>query len=335
MIAISYRRDDSLATTGRLYDRLQAQFGKTNVFMDFDSIPAGVDFRKQIAAAIDRTEVVIAMIGPRWLGERNDAARRIDDPADFVRLEIARALERDIPVIPLLIGGAVMPSPDVLPADLKELAFRNALPLDSGLDFHNHPDRVISRIADIIDTAPRTARTARPSRFRPTTWMIVALLILTVATVIWLIFKNRTESRGPTLAVQSTPDIAIDRYTQLNGVWVVFEQVNKEHGGEEIIWNYEAAVNGRELTMRGRKTVVNEPGESTARRALMPDEKLTSSTFTLVLKGLQAEGASDEQDPNGHVYSTLKIQFSEDFKSLSGTLKTGGTEVSTLYGSKQ
>src|SRR3982751_1717097 len=154
MIAISYRRDDSSPATGRLYDRLQTHFGKANVFMDFDSIPAGVDFRQQIAQAIDRTQVVIAVIGPRWLGERSGISRRIDELDDFVRLEIARALGRGIPVIPLLAGGAVMPGADSLPPDIRELAFRHALPLDSGIDFHNHADRIIARISEITRQAP-------------------------------------------------------------------------------------------------------------------------------------------------------------------------------------
>ena len=99
MIAISYRREDSLPIAGRLYDRLQAKFGKKNVFMDFDSIPPGADFRQHIKQMIEQSNLVIAIIGPHWLGEQPDASRRIDNPADFVRLEIAYALERRIPRI--------------------------------------------------------------------------------------------------------------------------------------------------------------------------------------------------------------------------------------------
>src|SRR5436309_8701377 len=103
MIAISYRRYDSLPIAGRLYDRLQATFGKSNVFMDFDSIRPGLDFRTQIRDTIDRAEVVIAVVGPRWLGPEADTSRRIDDPNDFVRLEISHALTRKIPIIPVLV----------------------------------------------------------------------------------------------------------------------------------------------------------------------------------------------------------------------------------------
>jgi hypothetical protein len=150
VIAISYRREDSLPIAGRLYDRLQSKFGKRNVFMDFDSIPAGVDFRDQIKHTIKRSHVVVALIGSRWLGEQTDSSRRIDDPTDFVRLEIKYALEQGIPIIPLLVDNTPMPKPEKLPPEIERLAFRNALPLDSGLDFHNHADRVINSICGLV-----------------------------------------------------------------------------------------------------------------------------------------------------------------------------------------
>src|SRR5205807_5003057 len=153
MIAISYRREDSLPIAGRLYDRLQAKFGKKNVFMDFDSIPPGADFRQQIKQMIEKSNLVIAIIGPHWLGEQPDTSRRIDNPADFVRLEIAYALEGGIPVIPVLINTTQMPKPEMLPPDIQELAFRHALPLDSGMDFHSHVDRLIGGIGKATDAA--------------------------------------------------------------------------------------------------------------------------------------------------------------------------------------
>src|SRR4029077_17170227 len=164
MIAISYRREDSLPIAGRLYDRLQAKFGKKNVFMDFDSIPPGADFRQEIKQMIDRSNLVIAIIGPHWLGEQSDASPRIYNPADFLRLEIAYALEGGIPVIPLLINTTQMPKPEVLPPDIQELAFRHALPLDSGMDFHSHADRLITGIGKAMAVAPRSSRREEASK---------------------------------------------------------------------------------------------------------------------------------------------------------------------------
>lgn len=208
MIAISYRREDTLPIAGRLYDRLQATFGKANVFMDFDSIRPGLDFRDQIRDTIDRSELVIAIIGPNWVGQKNDASRRIDDPHDFVRLEVAHALKRDIPIIPVLINNTPMPSPETLPPELQGLAFRHALPLDSGLDFHQHADRVISGIRHVVkDTvgsatgaftsaAGETAagRAAGASRSRSRSLIVIGLILAATAAAIatWLVLPRLT-----------------------------------------------------------------------------------------------------------------------------------------------
>jgi len=158
VIAISYRREDSLPIAGRLYDRLQTKFGKSNVFMDFDSIPPGVDFREQIKRTIEQSNLVIALIGPKWLGEKSDKSRRIDDSNDFVRLEIAHALQCGIIVIPVLINNASMPPPEKLPPDIEGLAFRNAVTLDSGIDFHHHADRLINSICRLKDVSLKRSR---------------------------------------------------------------------------------------------------------------------------------------------------------------------------------
>jgi hypothetical protein len=154
MIAISYRREDSTPVAGRLHDRLRAEFGKENVFMDFDSIPYGVDFREHIKRTLERADVVVAVIGPGWLGGQQEAARRIDDPSDFVRLEIAGALQRGIPVIPILVDDTPMPKADALPPEIAAFAFRNALVLDTGIDFHHHADRLVAGIRDLLKDIP-------------------------------------------------------------------------------------------------------------------------------------------------------------------------------------
>ena len=165
MIAISYRREDSLPVAGRLYDRLQTEFGKGNVFMDFDSIPYGVDFRDHIKQMIDQSKVLVAMIGPDWVGRRRHRGRRIDDPGDFVRIEIAYALNRKLPIIPVLVNSAQMPSPDQLPKDIEGLAFRNALNLDVGIDFHHHAEKLavaINRILTAVQPKPPDLEETRP-----------------------------------------------------------------------------------------------------------------------------------------------------------------------------
>jgi hypothetical protein len=160
-IVISYRRADSEAVTGRIRDRLVAHYGQDSVFMDIDSIPFGIDFRDYIKEALDRTDVLIAVMGSAWQGKMSDGPARIMEEVDPVRIEVETALARGIAVIPLLIDEAVMPQPSELPDSLKNLAFRNAAYVDSGRDFHLHMDRLI-RSMDRLLGRVEEARVAAP-----------------------------------------------------------------------------------------------------------------------------------------------------------------------------
>ena len=129
-IFLSYRREDTEGQAGRLYDDLVAAFGSDSVFMDVAAIQPGRDFRKSIDQSLNSCGVFLSLIGKNWLTATNSSGqRRLDDPADFVRIETGAALKRDIPVVPVLVQGASAPKPDQLPDDLKELAFRNAVEL--------------------------------------------------------------------------------------------------------------------------------------------------------------------------------------------------------------
>ncbi len=126
-IFISYRRSDSGGYTGRLMDDLKEQFPTSEVFRDVEAIEAGSDFVEAIDKAVGSCSVLLAVIGPRWLSASDAAGRRrIEDENDFVRLEIATALRRDVRVIPVLVEGAPMPSADDLPNEIKLLARRQA-----------------------------------------------------------------------------------------------------------------------------------------------------------------------------------------------------------------
>ncbi len=147
---ISYRRDDSTDMTGRIYDRLIATFGKEAIFKDVDSIPLGVHFAEYISASIKKCHVVIAIIGSEWWGnDPTGKQRRIDDPGDFVRIEIETALKHDIPIIPLLVKGIPMPNPEELPESLKRLAFYNGMPVRIDPDFHRDVDDLIAGLERI------------------------------------------------------------------------------------------------------------------------------------------------------------------------------------------
>lgn len=129
-IFVSYRRNDSQGEAGRLFDDLVTHFGEQKVFMDVAGIEAGRDFRKAIEESVANCGVLLVIVGPSWLTAKNEAGvRRLDDPADFVREEVAAALRRDIPVIPVLVRGAEMPRVEQLPDTLKDLAYRNCVEL--------------------------------------------------------------------------------------------------------------------------------------------------------------------------------------------------------------
>jgi hypothetical protein len=127
-IFISYRRQDSGGSAGRLYDRLRERFGDDTIFRDVDTIGFGSDFLKDIHDAIEQSDVVIVVIGNKWLSVNDEKGNlRIHDPDDFVRLELATALSKNKRVIPALVDEADMPDAEILPEDLRALAFRNAV----------------------------------------------------------------------------------------------------------------------------------------------------------------------------------------------------------------
>ncbi len=129
-IFINYRRDDSQGTAGRLRDRLAKDPRSGDVFMDVDNIPAGADFVEYLNSQVGACEVLLAVIGPSWLKATDESGqRRLDDPGDFVRVEIAAALARKVRVVPVLVDGARLPKADELPDDLKSLVRRNAIEL--------------------------------------------------------------------------------------------------------------------------------------------------------------------------------------------------------------
>lgn len=146
-VFISYRRGDSSGHAGRIYDQLSTRFGDGQVFMDVDAIEPGVDFVDYIADAVGSCDVLVAVIGPDWLDASGpDGRTRLEDPHDFVRLEVSTALERDVRVIPVLVEGAAIPSERELPTPLTKLARRHALSVsDSRFKYD------VGRLVETID----------------------------------------------------------------------------------------------------------------------------------------------------------------------------------------
>lgn len=146
-IFLSYRRDDSSDITGRIYDRLTQHFGADRVFKDVDSIPLGVDFKQHLSLAVSQCNVFLAVIGTDWLSVSAATGQsHIHDASDFVRIEVESALERQIPVIPLLVQKTTIPAEKDLPESLKPLIYRNGLSIRPDPDFHHDMDRLIRAI---------------------------------------------------------------------------------------------------------------------------------------------------------------------------------------------
>lgn len=158
-IVISYRRQDSEAVAGRIRDRLAGHYGAESVFMDIDSIPFGTDFREHIKKVLGQTDIVLAIIGPRWTGPRRGRPARIKEPNDPVRIEVERALEHGVPLVPVLVNGAQVPKPSELPEALQDLSYRNAAEVDSGRDFHPHVDRLIRSMDQMLGDRMAPAET--------------------------------------------------------------------------------------------------------------------------------------------------------------------------------
>lgn len=187
-IFISYRRSDSRTISGRIYDRLATAFGGAEyVFKDVDSIPFGADFRTYINDSISACDALMAIIGPTWVTTTDEQGRRrIDDPNDFVRLEIEAALEQNLPVYPVLVHGAAMPRADDLPESLQSLAYRNAASVRDDPDFHRDMDRLIHDMQVALNPPPSPVEAAapRPTSSSPSRGLITGAVAAVVVVVL-------------------------------------------------------------------------------------------------------------------------------------------------------
>lgn len=200
-IFVSYRREDNADAAQAIYDKLADHFGAESVVFDVNTIAPGVDFVQFLNRQVNECDALLAVIGDHWLDLRTtDGTRRIDDREDFVRIEIAAALRRKIPVIPVLVGKASMPSSAQLPRGLKRLSRSNAAEVRAGRDWQTHLERLVRDVGHSIatgeaktdsDTRDQTARRARggsESSWTPRRWgcqVSVSVAILVLGLVIY------------------------------------------------------------------------------------------------------------------------------------------------------
>jgi len=149
-IFINYRRDDSIAIAGRLRDRLAEIFGPDNLFMDVDNIPVGINFDEYLKSQVGQCDAMLSVIGPNWLNAKDETdQRRIDKTDDFVAIELAAALAREILVIPVLVDGTHMPKASELPASLKPFVLRNAIQVRN-TNFGGDAEILIAKICEAL-----------------------------------------------------------------------------------------------------------------------------------------------------------------------------------------
>jgi TIR domain len=193
-VFISYRRNDSAGHAGRVHDRLAQEFGADLLFMDVDNLPLGADFIKALHKEVAKCRVLLAVIGPGWLDVRDGSGqRRLNNPNDFVRVEIAAALQRKIPVIPILLEGTAIPSADQLPPDLQELSVRHGINVRHD-SFHSDMDRLIRGLKGQMASKPVEPQKppgqlgeppTKLSRERRPIFMALVVAIIGLASLIW------------------------------------------------------------------------------------------------------------------------------------------------------
>jgi hypothetical protein len=270
-IFISYRRDDAAGSSGRLYDRLVARFDEDRVFMDIDTIHAGEPFAVRIEEALANCAACVVVIGRTWESITTpNGSRRLDDPTDFVRLEVAGALRSGAKVFPVLVDGGSMPSPGSLPEDIRDLAGLQAIPLRG--DSWNYD---VGRLMLALDQAlgvPDGAETGGgsggtdsggggtpkptpPRRLGPVAiGVIVALLIALAGGTAWLATRSSgttttppstTASTSPSSSVSTsgdciapTPPVTSGSAPRLDGLYQVDMTLTCFHGdlGTNLLW---------------------------------------------------------------------------------------------------
>ncbi|WP_426562581.1 toll/interleukin-1 receptor domain-containing protein [Angustibacter sp. McL0619] len=160
-VFVSYRRSDVSGYAGRITDALGAALGRANVFQDVATIVPGVDFPEEVDGWLARSDALLAIIGPGWLGALTaEGERRLFQADDLVRMEVAHGLRSDVRVVPVLVGGAALPSAAELPQDLKELATRQAITLRDDT-FHQDVERLLRSLRGEPSLAPQGLRGRR------------------------------------------------------------------------------------------------------------------------------------------------------------------------------
>ncbi len=199
-VFISYRREDTAAAAGRVYDRLSRLLLKANVFFDVSTIGGGEDFVQRIASEIAKSDTALIFIGDKWLAPSvPDGAPRIFQAEDYVRAEVRAALSRQVLIVPVLVGGAHMPRPEQLPEDIRAITHKNALPLRHE-SFEDDTENIVAAVLGL--SAAERAWEDKPSLGAKAAYaiggaIVASLLVLLVALLhFWVMGRPLSASIG-------------------------------------------------------------------------------------------------------------------------------------------
>ena len=257
-IFISYRRDDSAGYARAVYDELARRFGAERIFIDVDDIGAGQSFVDVIRQAVGESQVLLVLIGKRWLGARDDGTPRLFDPADFVALEVASGLAKGMRVIPLLLDSATMPTAAELPASLRALAERNALELDN-TRFAADMERLVGVLRDVLgepaSSSPASTTASPRAAAASRAWAIGGAFVAVVALVVlgWTLFPHGGAARD--VASSAPASAAIVARAELDGAW----QADVTYDWPDARFVERFALDGEGSDLRGSASFLGVP----------------------------------------------------------------------------
>jgi hypothetical protein len=209
-IFISYRRDDAKSEARSIYERMVRKFGSRRVFMDVEAIQHGADFPSVLNERLSRAKVLLVVIGPYWAsGKDSNGTNRLDNPADFVRLEVISAIDRGIMVIPLLVGGAKMPAVSELPQPLQPLLSKNA-----AIITHENFASDIERVEQLL------VLMGKRFRFAVRAASLLFGLLCVSAITYWLSNRAEQKSAPPSRRLVSIGDFSVEPQNDQDLVWL-------------------------------------------------------------------------------------------------------------------
>jgi hypothetical protein len=298
-VFISYRREDTAGYSGRIYDHFRDRFGEKNVFIDVDTIQPGEDFVQVIEEKVGACDALVAVIGKQWVSVLDEAGkRRLDDPHDFVRLEITAALARNVRVIPVLVGGAHMPRLEELPEALAGLLRRNTIELsDTGFQ------QLLPRLIQAVEAAGAAAHpvpvVATPDGVQPPavkrSFYYAGAAVAAVALGGWLLWPSHAVNQppvAPVVSVENPPRKRVPRDECLPG-YVWREAAPHDHVCVTPQTRRQAAIDNRAAASRVNPTDRTYGEDSCAQgyvwREAVPGDRVC------VLPEIRRQAAADNQ----------------------------------------